>query len=98
MTLIAWIATEMSTLEANQIFAVIQQGIPAQRLNLTLKLDNHSDGVVRERSEFVYTTILSLEECLFSVYNLVVPSTNGGNLTTLVADCEFNCTCCTSCQ
>lgn len=32
------------------------------------------------------------------VCNLVVPSTNGGNLSTLIADCEFNCTCCTSCQ
>lgn len=32
-----------------------------------------------------------------AVCNLVVPSTNGGNLTTLVADCEMNCTCCTSC-
>jgi hypothetical protein len=33
------------------------------------------------------------------VCNLVVPSTNGGNLTTLVADCEvLNCTCCTSCK
>lgn len=32
------------------------------------------------------------------VCNLVVPSSNGGNLTTLTADCEMNCTCCTSCQ
>jgi len=33
-----------------------------------------------------------------AVCNLVVPSTNGGNLTKLIADCEMNCTCCTSCQ
>jgi hypothetical protein len=33
------------------------------------------------------------------VCNLVVPSSNGGNLTALVADCKvLNCTCCTSCK
>ena len=45
-TQITWTATEMSALEANQIFAVIQQGIPTQRLNLVLNLDNYCDSVV----------------------------------------------------
>jgi Leucine-rich repeat (LRR) protein len=31
------------------------------------------------------------------ICNLVIPSSVGGNLTSLVVDCELNCTCCTSC-
>ena len=33
-----------------------------------------------------------------AVCKLVVPSSVGGNLSSLIADCEFNCTCCTSCM